>query len=267
VGRDNGEADDAIGGSAAPEIPTGMRIYAVGDIHGRADLLDQLLQLIRREYEELMPARNVIVYLGDYIDRGLDSRGVIETLLSDPLPEFESVYLKGNHEQAVFDFIRDPMFGGAWKYYGGLETLHSYGVKDAILSDKLEAFEAARDHFVELCPPEHLEFLSSLETSATYGDYFFTHAGIRPGVALGRQVEDDLLWIRDEFLSSNFDHGKVVVHGHSPEEQPVTRSNRIGVDTGAYMTGILTALVLERGKQRFLQTDGQEEHFGGSHVE
>ncbi|WP_428482567.1 metallophosphoesterase family protein [Pyruvatibacter mobilis] len=240
---------------AAPQaaVPEGTRVYAVGDIHGRADLLDRLHDMIRADAAQAPEGtRLVVVYLGDYVDRGMDSKGVIDRLLGTPLPGFEVVSLKGNHEDAFLKFMSEPAFGREWKYYGGLETLMSYGVRALPLKDEPEAFVAARDELAELMPEAHRTFLDTLRVSHEEGGYFFAHAGVAPGVPLGEQAPEDLMWIRDEFLQADGDFGKVVVHGHTPEEEPVVRRNRIGVDTGAYITGTLTALVLDGQDYRFL---------------
>ena len=236
----------------AARVPEGTRVYAIGDIHGRADLLDRLHAAIREDAGRAGADRRVAVYLGDYVDRGLDSKGVIDRLLGDPLPGFERVFLMGNHEDALLKFLDEPQFGRDWKYYGGLETLMSYGVPDLPLKDEEAAFEVARDQFVERLPAAHLDFLRRLRLSHEEGDYFFAHAGVRPGVALDAQAAEDLMWIREEFLGFSGDLGKIVVHGHTPEEQPVVRANRIGVDTGAYITGVLTAVALEGEGRRFV---------------
>jgi len=241
------------GKSAPAQVPEGTRVYAIGDIHGRADLLDQLHRQIEADAAASDATRRVVVYLGDYVDRGLDSKGVIDRLLADPLPGFEKVFLKGNHEDAFLKFFLEPEFGRDWKYYGGLETLMSYGVKALPLKDEPEAFVAARDELAKLFPASHLDFLGNLRLFHEEGDYYFAHAGVRPGRALEAQQADDLMWIREDFIESDADFGKVVVHGHTPEEQPVQRANRIGVDTGAYITGILTCAVLEESECRFIQ--------------
>lgn len=244
-----------VAGTALATAPDGMRIYAIGDIHGRADLLDALLTEIEGDAHAGGDGfRNVLVFLGDYVDRGLQSKQVIDRLCEGALHGFESVFIKGNHEAAMLEFLRDAKFGRTWKYYGGLETLHSYGVTELTLSDDPKDFERARDHFEAVLPESHKNFLHSLELSAEFGGYFFAHAGVRPGISLSRQVEEDLLWIRDEFLESRHSFGKVVVHGHTPREEAVFRVNRIGIDTGAYMTGVLTALVLEGPSHRLIQT-------------
>lgn len=238
----------------ASHVPEGQRLYAIGDIHGRDDLLAELLGRIEEDARRAGPAQNILIYLGDYIDRGLQSRQVLERIVAGPPDGFEAIHLKGNHEAAMLEFLRDPAFGRTWKYYGGLETLHSYGIRELTLSDNPEDFEQARKHFEGALPEAHRRFLETLPLSVAFGDYFFVHAGVRPGVPLERQSEDDLLWIRDEFLESTSSFGKVVVHGHTPREEVVFRTNRIGIDTGAYVTGVLTCVVLEGASRRLLQT-------------
>jgi len=235
-----------------PQVPPGMRIYAIGDIHGQVALLDRLHGEIEADASAGQQLQSVIVYLGDYVDRGMHSREVVDRLLS-PLPGFRTIHIKGNHEQAVLDFLEDPSFGMQWANFGGLETLYSYGNADAVRLSKPEEFFKAADLFFEQLPAAHLRFFKALPTSTTIGDYYFVHAGVKPGIPLESQVEEDLLWIREEFLDSPVDFGKIVVHGHSPEPDPVLRANRIGVDTGAYMTGVLTCVVLEGTGLRFLQ--------------
>ena len=247
-----------FGGKAEPVcLPEGMRIYAIGDIHGRDDLLGDLLARIEEDAQNTPASRNILVFLGDYVDRGLHSKQVLDRLTGEGPAGFERVFLKGNHEQAMLQFLCDAAFGKTWKYYGGLETLHSYGITELTLSDDPADFERARARFEEVLPPAHRRFLETLQPSAEFGGYFFAHAGVRPGVPLHRQIEEDLLWIREDFLDSSSRYGKVIVHGHTPREEVVVRSNRIGIDTGAYMTGILTALVLEGEGRRFLQTGDQ----------
>ena len=236
----------------ATSVPSGVRVYAVGDIHGRLDLLDNIQEKIVRDSEQA-PAKRIIVYLGDYIDRGADSKGVIDRLLSPPAKGFTARYLRGNHDQSLLDFLDDPGHYRMWKDYGARETLVSYGImpprgeSDAVLSK-------ARDDLASVLPESHLEFVRGLELSLAIGDYFFVHAGVRPGLPLARQSPQDLMWIREEFLTSSSDFGKVVVHGHSPSPIPIKRANRIGVDTGAYATGRLSCAVLEGSECRFLQT-------------
>jgi len=233
-----------------PSVPEGTCVYAVGDIHGRHDLLRDLQRRIVGDAAGRAARRRVVVYLGDYVDRGPDSRTVIETLVTAPLPGFESVHLRGNHEAFLLEFLEDASVAPFWIANGGDSTLESYGVPvacDAALDDLQAAFRAS-------LPPAHRTFLDSLALSHVEGGYAFVHAGIRPGVPLAAQVEDDLLWIRDEFLDATADHGHVVVHGHSIAEAPEVRPNRIAVDTGAYLFGTLTAVVLEGATRDFLKT-------------
>ena len=232
-----------------PRVPEGVRVYAVGDIHGRADLLGHLHTRIRIDASDAPERTKVVVYLGDYVDRGPDSRGVVGALLAEPLPGFRTVALRGNHEELLLEFLTKPETARIWVMNGGDATLRSYGVnpKDG------DCF-AVRDRFAAALPDAHATFFAGLPLIHTVGDYFFAHAGIRPGVALDRQSTDDLLWIREEFLDSRADFGKVVVHGHTPRRVPDLNFNRIGIDTGAFATGRLTCLVLAGAEQRILQT-------------
>ncbi len=252
--RRNKRSEADAGGQAA-STPANTRIYSIGDVHGRLDLLEDLVDRIRADAARRSEDTKIkIVFLGDYVDRGMDSKGVLDLLISNPFPEYETIFLKGNHEQAILDFLREPAFGTTWKYYGGVETLHSYGLTDALTATTADDFVSIAEEFRDIIPPAHLKFLSKLPVKETIGDYCFVHAGMRPGVPLERQVEEDMLWIRDSFLTSNHDFGKIIIHGHTPTEAPVLARNRIGIDTGAYMTGVLTALVLEGEEYRFLQT-------------
>jgi len=233
-------------------LPDGGRLYVVGDIHGRSDLLDRMVLEIRRDLEAHPIGACLTVTLGDYLDRGPDSRGVLDRLVRNPFPT-DFVALKGNHEELFERFLRDPSVAGQWRRLGGLETLRSYGVPVRSLMagrDYQQATEALR----AAVPQAHLEFLASLKMSLTVGRYFLCHAGIRPGVPLEAQSADDLLWIREQFLDSRADFGKIVVHGHTPVEQPEVRPNRINIDTGAFMTGRLTCVALESERIRFLST-------------
>jgi serine/threonine protein phosphatase 1 len=228
------------------------RVYAIGDIHGRSDLLDRMVTKISRDLEAHPVRAGLTVTLGDYVDRGADSQGVIDRLIRNPFPT-ALVALKGNHELLFEAFLNDPLVVGKWQQMGGLETLHSYGIPVACLMTGQNYQQAASDLHAAL-PPAHIQFLRSLRTSLPIGKYFLCHAGVRPGVPLDRQSEEDLLWIRDEFLSSKVDFGKIVVHGHTPTEFPEVLPNRINIDTGAFMTGRLTCAVLEQGPPRFLST-------------
>jgi serine/threonine protein phosphatase 1 len=233
-------------------MPEPERLYVIGDIHGRSDLLDRLIAEIVRDLDAHPVASALTVTLGDYVDRGSDSRGVLDRLARNPFPT-ALVSLKGNHESLMTAFLEDPAVAGHWRRLGGLETLHSYGVPVAALMMGRDYAQAATGLRAAV-PPSHLAFLGSLRTSMTVGRYFLCHAGVRPGVPLERQAEQDLLWIRDEFLSSRATFGKIVVHGHTPAESPEVLPNRINVDTGAFMTGRLTCAVLEEERVRFLST-------------
>lgn len=240
------------GGRAA--IPEGVLLYAIGDIHGRADLLDALLGLIVEDAARFEAARRMLVFLGDYVDRGPDSAGVIGRLCGEAPGGFEAVCLKGNHEALMLDFLSRPEALELWLYNGGAETLASYGVSHGELLNRTDGPARCRDALAEAMPDRHRAFLSALELSAILGGYFFVHAGVRPGVALERQSEHDMMWIRHEFLNSEEDFGKVVVHGHTPAAAPEARANRIGIDTGAWQSGVLTALRLYGETRAFLAT-------------
>jgi serine/threonine protein phosphatase 1 len=242
------EASNALRARA----PDGARLYAIGDVHGRSDLLSEMANLILLDLEHLPGPSAHIIFLGDYVGRGPDSKGVL-TRLSAGFPA-SVTFLRGNHEGMLLAFLSEPEIAGpTWLPNGGLETLHSYGVSVAEVRRRRGYIEAAQA-FSSLLPAEHLEFLHKTALSADRGDYFFCHAGVRPGLPLHQQREEDLLWIRDPFLTSTIRHPKVVVHGHTPVLTPDVRGNRINVDTGAYMTGRLTSLVLEGESRRFLTT-------------
>lgn len=238
----------------APEVPPGSRVYAVGDIHGRADLLRELHQLIHEDAYRRQAPRNVVIYVGDYIDRGGDSPAVIDLLLNETLPSFESIHLKGNHEDSLLRFLDDISVGPAWLLYGGAQTLLSYGVRPPYGAGRGEDLTRAQRELREKLPARHRRFMQGLKLTHVEGDYLFAHAGVRPGVALDQQQEEDLLWIRDEFLLSDAEFGKIVVHGHTITSRPDVQRNRIGIDTGAFASGTLTCLVLEGSDWSFLQT-------------
>lgn len=231
-------------------VPAGTRIYAVGDIHGRVDLLDKMLARIDENLASSPVKHPILVFIGDYVDRGPDSRKVVDRLIARSKTN-EVVCLKGNHEAFMLDFLDDPAALDQWRQFGGLPTLMSYGLTppSRLESDGYEELAVA---LRAKMPPGHRSFLDNLRLSFTCGDYFFVHAGVRPGVRLANQKEEDLLWIRDEFLHSKQDFGKVVVHGHTPIERPDVRKNRINIDTGAFATGNLTCLVIEGEEIAFL---------------
>ncbi|WP_439533861.1 metallophosphoesterase [Polymorphobacter sp.] len=233
-----------------PAVPDGVRVYAIGDIHGRLDLLDELLALVAADCAEAT-TRNEVIFLGDYIDRGPQSAAVLERLVS-PLPDHASWrFLAGNHEDAMASILAGD-FGvmAEWIEFGGYETLESYGLSRR----EVAAGGIVLENALSRIPPAHRDFLNALEDQVIIGNYLFVHAGIRPGVALARQDRRDLLSIRQPFLDDDRDHGVVVVHGHNISDAVEIRHNRIGIDTGAYRSGQLTALVLEGTTRRLLQT-------------
>jgi serine/threonine protein phosphatase 1 len=234
----------------AAKLPEGVRIYAVADIHGRADLLDRLLALIDSDLAANPVTTPLQVFLGDYIDRGPASREVLDRLV-DRARMQGTVFLKGNHEVLALEFLADPAMLDEWRQYGGLPTLASYGLRPFLRSDKTEPAELCQA-WAQALPEAHYNFLCSLALSFTCGDFFFVHAGVRPGIPLRTQNAQDLIWIRDDFLGYEGDLGKLVVHGHTPVLKPDLRSNRINIDTGAYATGRLTCLVIEGEELRFL---------------
>ncbi len=238
---------------ANPAVPDGLRIYAVGDVHGRFDLLADLAEKIRADLADNPPEASVEIYLGDYVDRGPDARLVIEWLRSQTSVCGKRICLKGNHEDIFLRFIADPGIAEYWRDLGGFETLYSYGVPPPVARTG-DANLASHELFMQAMPAEDAEFLRTLTLFASFGDYLFVHAGLRPGVALEKQVEEDLIWIREPFLTSSHDFGQIVVHGHTPADAPEIRRNRINIDTGAFLTGCLTCLVLEGTERRFIQS-------------
>jgi serine/threonine protein phosphatase 1 len=236
--------------ATARRVPNGNLVYCIGDIHGRDDLLRDMAGRVEADLKTRSFEDALTVFLGDYIDRGPGSKGVVERLSSGKWPT-PITALTGNHEDFLLSFLADAAFLAFWRSQGGLETLHSYGVNigPAMSGRGYDKVQAA---FTASFPKHHRDFLESLKVTATIGDYFFCHAGVRPGVALDRQTRDDLLNIREPFLSTEVEHGKLVVHGHTPDVAPEIRRNRIGIDTAAYATGRLTCLVLEKDQQRFL---------------
>ena len=240
-------------------LPDGVRVYAIGDIHGRLDLLRRIEELVLEDLAATSQLVSpLIVYLGDYVDRGYRSRETIEELIANErLEGIPRVLLQGNHDLWLAGFARGRSLSASWLEYGGDATLLSYGVplrRD--LPEPQRLAEASRA-LAERMPSEHLKFLEELELAFSLGDYFFCHAGIHPRVPLHEQRAEDLLWIREPFLSWSGEASKVVVHGHTVSDAPVVRHNRIGIDTGACFTGVLTCLVLEGEDWRFLATEAE----------
>jgi serine/threonine protein phosphatase 1 len=242
-----------LGDEKLPRGKAGARAYAVGDIHGRLDLLDALLRRIEEDIASRRPKKTYIVFLGDLIDRGPDSAGVIERLRTWRPRRGRPVFLSGNHEEVLLRILGgDASILPDWLRFGGAECARSYGIDvDALRRmDDDAAIVAIRAKV----PRAHREFLTNFADTFRFGDYLFVHAGIRPGLAVEDQDPHDLRWIRDPFLADAKEHGFVVVHGHTIVAEVEERPNRIAIDTGAYHSGVLTALGVEEGERWFLST-------------
>ena len=238
------------------QTPAATVVYAIGDIHGRLDLLERIQQRIVDDAMQREASRRQVVYLGDYLSRGPDSAGVVDRVREWLPAGFERITLKGNHEDLLLRFLEGEIGTGRhWLDYGGLEVMSAYGV---VIADREARDDASviamRKDLAARIPASHLEFFRGLQISHSAGDYFFVHGGVRPGVPLAEQSDRDCLWIRKTFLNSDADHGAIVVHGHSISDQPEIRHNRIGIDTGAYCSNVLTCLVLDGEVRSFLQT-------------
>ncbi|NND49987.1 MAG: serine/threonine protein phosphatase [Rhizobiales bacterium] len=223
-------------------LPAGTVVHAVGDVHGRSDLLDEVFSRIDRDRADYPDHKAIEIYLGDYVDRGPDSSGVVDRLIARSRDR-EVELLRGNHDAFFVEMLGDAKRLEHWEQLGGVQTMLSYGIKlRANLTP--QGHERMHREWCTAVPQSHRAFFAGLRNSLTIGDYFFVHAGIRPGIALDRQSADDLLWIREEFHRSKSDHGKMVVHAHSPVEAPEFHGNRINIDTKAYASGVLTCLRL-----------------------
>jgi serine/threonine protein phosphatase 1 len=232
---------------AAPAtLPPGERVYAVGDIHGCLDRLVALHERIAEDIAARPTERVTLVHLGDYVDRGADSAQVVDWLINQPpVPADAIVNLMGNHEHMMLSAVvgADPEAPGQWLANGGADSLLSWGISRAVPPSE----------WAGQIPRQHLLFLRDLAIKHRVGPYFFVHAGVRPGVKLDQQSRQDMMWIREPFLSSRADHGAVVVHGHTPKREPVVQPNRIAIDTGAVLGGALTCVMLEADQLAFLQ--------------
>jgi serine/threonine protein phosphatase 1 len=228
----------------------GYRAYAIGDVHGRLDLLEQLLARIHSELQRKPAAQTLLVFVGDLIDRGPSSAQVVERLRTYRREGIRPVFILGNHEEVLLRILRgDAQLITKWRWFGGSECLQSYGVDPAQMAHLTD--EEALSLVRAAIPKNHVKFLESFVDSCRFGDYLFVHAGIRPGIELEQQSQADLRWIREPFLLDESDYGFVVVHGHTIKAEVDERPNRIGIDTGAYRTDVLTALAIE-GSERWL---------------
>lgn len=235
------------------QVESGLRVYAIGDVHGCFDQLIELLERIRADREESPVENCKIIFLGDYVDRGPDNNGVLDYLISLQEGDEDCIFLMGNHDERMVSFIENPAH--VWDdmmRWGGAQTIASYGV----IPVAGEEYGSISKRFAEAVPTRHLEFLKSLKPSHEVGDYFFCHAGVRPGVSLQNQSALDLMWIRSDFTLHEKPFEKVVIHGHTPQDVPEVRNNRLNIDTRCYDTGVLTAVALEGKSYRFLQTGG-----------
>ena len=238
--------------------PENVRVYAVGDIHGRHDLLVKLFAQIEADAARAPETQRELIFLGDYMDRGLYSRQTLDWLIGFPAspagPRYRLTCLRGNHEEMLLNFIKNPESGQVWLENGAYETLLSFGLRLSSPQPKPETFRHLSEQLLLKLSPNYLKFLSQRPLARTVGDYFFVHAGIDPDKPIAKQKPTDLLWIRDKFLESDRQFEKIIVHGHSITPLPDARPNRIGIDTGAYGTGRLTCLVLCGNQHKFLTT-------------
>jgi len=238
----------------APSVPEDVRVYAIGDLHGRLDLLRQLLDKISIDSASRGARRNKIIFLGDYIDRGGDARTLLDFISTGPVDGFETVYLVGNHEDYLLRFMDDTTIGPQWLKYGGRNTLDNYAITPALAAPGAEDFDGIQEELRRAVPESHLAFLRGLKTWHIEGGYLFVHAGIRPGIPIEQQTRHDLTFSREGFVDCDEDHGYVVVHGHTVHATPEFLPNRINIDTGAFESGTLTCLNLEGESQAILQT-------------
>ncbi len=240
-----------------PSVPPGYRVYALGDIHGRLDLLDHALARIHADIESRAEAQNIIVFLGDLIDRGPDSARVVDRARTYRRTGVRTVFLAGNHEEVLLRLLRgESQFLRDWLRFGGAECARSYGIDPSALQN-MHPDRAVATLWAKI-PEQHRSFLQSFVDTFRIGSYLFVHAGVRPGVPLPEQTQADLRWIREPFLNNDDDHGFIVVHGHTIADEVDVRANRIGLDTGAYRSGVLTAMGLEGADRWFLQTACEE---------
>ena len=234
-----------------PAGPCGHRAYVVGDVHGRLDLLERMIAMVEQDVAERPARKSTLIFVGDLIDRGPHSAQVIERLRTYRHRSIETAFILGNHEEVLLRILEgETGLLDKWRSFGGKECIESYGADDSQFS-RLEE-RAALSRVREIVPQEHADFLMGFGDSCRFGDYLVVHAGIRPGVEFEAQSQQDLRWIRSPFLDHAGDHGFVVVHGHTIVPEVVDAGNRIAIDTGAYRSGRLTALVIDGRERRYL---------------
>ena len=240
--------------------PDGMRLYAIGDVHGRHDLLAAMHRRIESELEYAPASDWRIIHLGDYVDRGPDSKSVIDFLIEARKRDPRNIMLAGNHDIGMLEFLADGEPDGLFMNYGGVQTAQSYGVdllRDAHRPDEADAIARGHVALVKAMPRSHVDFLQSLTFSVGFGDFFFCHAGVRPGVALDHQNPQDLIWIRDAFHDHPGLFSKVIVHGHTPVPEAEVKANRVNVDTLAWKSGTLSVLAVNGRDKRILTVQGK----------
>lgn len=241
--------------AAVARVPDGLRVYAVGDIHGCKDLLEDLLAKIRRDAEGFS-GRPMLVFLGDYIDRGPDSAGVVDVILNRLPHGWDCVALRGNHEEALAWFLADPKGKPDWLHWGGIQALESYGVKPYGTHGLRDPKALAAEFEHALHERGHRDFLLGRPLYHVIGSYAFVHAGVRPGLRLQDQMADDLLFIREDFVGQAHGLPYRVVFGHTVLSEVLVEDDKIGLDTGAYMTGKLSCVALENDTARIIATGG-----------
>lgn len=234
--------------------PDGVRVYAIGDVHGRLDLLRRMHEAIARDRDSHPASDWRIIHLGDYVDRGPDSRGVADFLIAACKADDRMLAIAGNHDIGFLEFLARPSAEGLFAHNGGRETALSYGVDIDFWS--AEALREGHAALLDAVPDSHFGFYRGLGRHLSFGDFYFCHAGIKPGIPLEDQDEDDLIWIRWDFLNYAGLHPKVIVHGHTPEADVEVMANRVNVDTGAWKTGRLSALVIDGTEKQILAVAG-----------
>jgi len=236
---------------AAARAPEGMRLYAIGDVHGCRDLLKRMHAAIEDEIARDRPGDWRIIHLGDYCDRGPDTKGVIDFIVARQAADARIISLRGNHDDGMLNFLTA---GGEWRIFthnGGETTAASYGVRADFATPWM--LEASRDALNAAMPAAHRAFLEALQYQVSFGDFMFCHAGVRPGVPLDRQDRHDLMWIRNEFHDHGGLYARVIVHGHTPVAAVDIRHNRVNLDTRAFASGMLSAIAIEGDRKRILE--------------